>query len=801
MRFLKIAFRNSRKQKLSFLINVIGLATGIACCVMVFLYVDYELSFDRFHEKAHRIYRLAVSASFGGTDINMTYSSAEAFQRVMSEFPEVETGTRIWRPGTMQAQYGDKSFFESRMLAVDSTFFDVFSFSLAEGDSANALTEPNSLVLTETAARRYFGRVDVVGEMMTLYYDEPESFRITGIAKDTPGNSHFKFDFLISLVSFPDVAGSSGWTNNRFISYLVLHDGLMESQLASLADGLKRLDRKYNDREGSYNDWIAKGNYWEFFLQPLTSIHLNSDLNGEFEPNGQRAYVYMLLAIGLIILLIACVNFMNLSTAHASRRAKEVGIRKVVGSDRKRLIAQFMGETLFVSFLALGIAILLIDLLLPSFSQLVNRPLKLYYFDKIMTIPMLLALGFTVGAISGVYPAFVLSSFRPVAILKGGSIGGRGTAALRSGLIVFQFSAAVILIISTITINRQMNYMLDKNVGFDREQVLVVNNPGTLTYNIGAFKETLRGYAGVIDVSGASSVPGGRFHSVGMREKGRDEAANVNVLVCDDDYLKTLKMEMVAGRFFSPDFTTDSLGIVLNEAACKLLDWANPLGRELSDGWGFGTYTVIGVVRDMNYESLHQSVKPLALLSSAGPFRLDESKLLARLSAENIPAAVASIGKAWDQFAPGVPFQYSFLDEDYAHQYTSEMQTRRLSTTLCALAIFISCIGLFGLASFTADRMGREMSIRRVLGASVTSIVVLFNSAFIKWVLLSNVIAWPIAWYLTHRWLENFAYRVNQEWWEFGLSMAAVIVIAMITICYQSVKTAGTNPVEILRNE
>jgi putative ABC transport system permease protein len=801
MRFLKIALRNSRKQKLSFLINVVGLATGIACCVMVFLYVEYELGFDRFHEKADRIYRLAVSASLGGTDINQTYSSGETFRRVTSEFPEVETGTRIWRLGTSQAQSGNKSFFESRMLAADSTFFEVFSFPLAEGDSANALTEPNSLVLTESAARKYFGQVDVVGELMTLYFDEPESFRITGVAKDTPGNSHFKFDFLISLVSFPDVVSGSGWTDNRFISYLVLHDGLTETQLASFAAGLKSLDRKYNDQEGSYDDWIAKGNYWEFFLQPLTSIHLNSDLNGEFEPNGQRAHVYMLLAIGLIILLIACVNFMNLSTAHASRRAREVGIRKVVGSGRKRLIAQFMGESLFVSLLALGIAILLIDLLLPSFSQLVNRPLELHYFDNIMTIPMLLVLGFAVGAISGVYPAFVLSSFHPVVMLKGGSIGGRGTAALRSGLIAFQFSAAVILITSTITINRQLNYMLDKDAGFNREQVLVVNNPGTLTDNIGAFKETLRGYAGVIDVSGASSVPGNRFHSVGMREKGRDEGANVNVVVCGNDYLKTLKMEMVAGRFFSPDFTADSLGIVLNEAACKLLDWANPMGKELSDGWGFGTYTVIGVVRDMNYESLHQSVKPLVLLSSAGPFQLDESKLVVRLRTENVPATVASISETWDQFAPGVPFQYSFLDEDYAHQYTSEMQTRQLSTTLCALAIFISCIGLFGLASFTADRMSREISIRRVLGASVTSILILFNSAFIKWVLLSNVIAWPIAWYLMHRWLENFAYRVNLEWWVFGLSTATVIAIAMITISYQSVMTAGTNPVEILRNE
>ena len=354
---------------------------------------------------------------------------------------------------TRQAQLGKTSFFESRMFAADSTFFDVFTMPLVQGDSAEALTEPNTLVLTEAAARKYFGRTDVVGEMITVYFGEPEVFRITGVAKDVPNNSHFRFDFLISLTSFPNSISSTGWTDNRFTSYLALQDGLTEDQLSALGARLKMLDREYNDRDGSYDDWLAKGNYWEFFLQPITSIHLDSDLDGEFEANGKRAQVYMFLVIGAIILLIACVNFMNLSTARASLRAREVGIRKVVGSDRKRLVAQFLGESILLSLVALGIELLLIELLLPRFGDLVGRPLGLYYFDNIFAIPALLLLGVAVGAISGSYPAFVLSSFRPVVMLKGSSTGRRGAARLRNALIVFQFSIAVLLIISTLTIN------------------------------------------------------------------------------------------------------------------------------------------------------------------------------------------------------------------------------------------------------------------------------------------------------------------------------------------------------------
>jgi putative ABC transport system permease protein len=687
------------------------------------------------------------------------------------------------------------------MLAADSTFFGVFTLPLLRGDPDRALVEPNSLVLTESTARKYFGRIDVVGEVMTVDFGEPEALQITGVAKDIPGNSHFRFDFLISLTSFPNSINSAGWTDNRFISYLVLQDNLTEDQFLAFTAGLKALDRKYNERDGSYDEWLAKGNFWEFFLQPITSIHLESDLDGEFEANGRRSQVFMFLAIGVIILLMACMNFMNLSTARASLRAREVAIRKVVGSDRKRLVLQFMGESILFSLAALAIALLLIELVLPGFGRLVNRPLELQFVSNIWTIPGLVLLGVTVGAISGSYPAFVLSSFRPAVMLKGSSTGRRGATRLRNCLIVIQFSAAVLLIISTITINRQLRYMLEKDVGFDREQVLVVNNPGTLTSNLSAFKENLRGHAGIIDVSGSSSVPGSRFSGTGFREEGRDDWASIRLAVCDYDFLKTLKLEMVAGRFFSPEFGTDSSGIVLNEAACKLLDWQNPLGKRLRDGWNYGTFTVIGVVRDLNYESLHQSVRPMALLLSGGPYQKSERKIAVRLNGENVPATVAYIGDVWDQFAPGVPFQYSFLDEDYDRLYTSETQTRRFSSVLCGLSIFISCIGLFGLASFTAERMGREMCIRRVLGASVSSIIGLLSSTFVKWVLLSNLVAWPVAWFVMHRWLEGFAYRVHLDLWVFGASGAVAIGIAMLTVSYQSIRAAVANPVERLRNE
>jgi putative ABC transport system permease protein len=798
--YLKVAFRNIRKQRGYSLINVVGLAIGIACSVLVFLYVAFELGYDRYHEKADRIHRLAVTASIGDTKINQTYSSAQVFRKLFLEFPEIETGVKIMGLRTRQVQLGETSFYESRLFGADSTFFDVFDLPVVHGDADRALAEPNMIVLTESTAKKYFGRTDVVGEMLTVHFSEPIPLVVSAVTENVPENSHFRFDFLISSISFPNSVNSTGWTDNRFLSYVVLEEGLSDVQVAALNEKLKHLDKKYNDRDGSYEDWRALGNFWEFFLQPITSIHLDSDLDGEFEANGSRAYVYMFLAIGIIILLIACVNFMNLSTARASLRAREVGIRKVVGSDRKRLVTQFLGESIVLSLLSLGLSLLLIELLLPHFGNLVGRPLEIHYLSNLFTIPALLLLGVTVGIISGSYPSFVLSSFQPVMILKSHASSQRGSVWLRNALIVFQFSIAVFLIICTLTINQQLSFMQSKELGFDKEQVLVVANAETITDNLKAFKETLRGHGDIVSVAGSCALPGMHYTNIGFREVGSDRGITLNMSVCDFDFLETMKLKMGEGRFFSREFASDSSGIVLNRAACVVLGWDEPLGKRIRDCWG-NVYTALGVVEDVHYESLHHSVRPMALLASGGLYQRNVRYVAARIGTENVAATVDFVEKTWSEFAPGVPFQYSFLDDDYDKLYFAEQRVRQFTTVLCSLAVFISCIGLFGLASFVADQKCREIGIRRVLGATVSGVVGNLNSSFVRWVLLSNIIAWPTAWYVMSRWLDNFAYRVSPDIWVFGASGVIAVIIALLTVSYQSIKAAIANPVEALRNE
>lgn len=801
MRFLKVALRNIRKHKVVSVINIVGLAIGFACSILVFLFVRHEFSFDKYHEKADRIHRVAINASIGDARLNQTRSSAKVFRKLLAEFPEIETGVKIMPLGTRLVQYDETSFFESGIFAADSTFFDVFTLPLIHGSAGRALSEPNTVVLTERAALKYFGRTDVIGEMLTVQFAEPRQAEITGVAENVPENTHFRFDFLVSSTSFPGSINSTSWTDNRFISYVVLREDLGEIQLSALNEKLRTLDRKYNDRDGSYDDWLAKGNSWEFFLQPITSIHLDSDLDGEFEANGSRSYVYMFLAIGLAILLIACVNFMNLSTARASLRSREVGIRKVVGSDRKRLIGQFLGESILQGLIALGLGLILVESLRPHFGGLVGRSLEFDYVGSIITIPALLLLGVTAGVISGAYPAFVLSSYRPAMLLKYGTSSGQSSARFRNALIVFQFSIAILLIVSTLTIDRQLKFMQEKDIGFDREQVMIINNPGALTRNLGAFKQTLKNRSDINGVTGSSSIPGGQFPNVGFREEGSDDWVTLNTFVCDYDFLETLKLQMATGRFFSPEFGSDSSGIILNEAACDLLGWDDPIGRRLGDGWNYGTYSVIGVVGNLHYESLHQTVRPMALLLSGGPFIRSENYIAVRIGVGKVSATIASIEKVWNRFAPGVPFRYSFLDEDYDNLYMTEQQARRLSTILCGLALFISCIGLFGLASFVADQKCREIGIRRVLGASIPGIVGRLNWTFLTWVMAANIIAWPVAWVMMNRWLENFAYRVDLDIRTFLASGVMAMIIALVTVSWQSIRAATANPIDTLRSE
>ena len=799
--YLKIALRNIIKHKGISFINIVGLAIGISCSVLILLFVTNELSYDKFHKKADRIYRLAVRASIGDTKIHQTYSSSQTFRMLLEDFPEIETGVKFLNLGSTPVMPDEKTFYESKFFAVDSTFYDVFSVPLIHGNPVTVLKDPNTMVLSKNTSLKYFGDINVVGKVIKVdfsSYGGIVAFKITGVSENVPDNSHFHYDILVSSASFPTFINNTGWSANNFITYLLLQEGTSQKWFD---EKLKEFTRKHMGGE-RFDKWVAQGNYWEYFLQPITEIHLNSDLNGEFEANGNKTYVYIFFVISIVILLIACINFMNLSTAKSSLRAKEVGLRKVVGSSRNKLIHQFLSEAVLLSFISLTLGIIIVECLLPVYRNLIDRQLDIHYFDNFIVIPSLLALGLIVGIISGSYPAFFLSSFKPISVLRGNTGSSRGSSLLRNILVIFQFAISIFLITGTLVIYQQLKLFQNIKLGFNKEQVLVVRNPGALGNNVMPFKEVLRNNRNVIDVSGSNTLPGRSFSNIGFGAEGVEKSFTLNLCVCDYDFLNTLKLEMAQGRFFSREFSTDSHAAILNEKAVKLLGWENPIGKKINN-WSRnrGNFTVVGVIKDYHYESLHQEIRPQALFLSGGYYQNIESYISVRLNTENISETVKYVGSTWNDFAPEKPFEYSFLDEDYDNLYINEKQTRKLFTIFSFFAIFIACLGLFGLASFSADQRTKEIGIRKVLGASVPRIVNILNKNFIKWVLVANLIAWPAAWFIMNSWLQNFAYRIKLSWWMFILAAVLALLIALITVSFQTVKAALKNPIDSLRYE
>lgn len=799
--YLKIAFRNIIKHKSFSVINIVGLAIGIACSILILVFVAHELSYDKYHEKADRTYRIAVRASIGDTKINQTYSSSETFRRLLEDFPEIEVGVKFLNVGRTPITVGEETFYELRFFAVDSTFFDVFSIPLIQGDPKKVLADPNSMVMSEDTALKYFGTTDAVGKILRAdfsYGPGNIDFEITGVSENVPVNSHFHYDLLASSATFPTYINDTGWSSNNFITYVVLKEGTTQ---VWFDEKLKEFTRKHMGAE-RFDAWVAKGNFWEYFLQPITRIHLTSDLNGEFEANGNETYVYIFSVISIIILLIACINFMNLSTAKSSLRAKEVGMRKVVGSGRSRLVFQFLSESVLLSYIALALGIGIFLVLFPLYENLIGKQLNIPYLDSFVVIPLVLALGLIVGVISGSYPAFFLSSFKPIAALKGNKSMSKGGSWLRNILVIFQFTISIFLIIGTLAVNRQLKFFQNKQLGFDKEQVLIINNPGSLRNTVNPFKEELRKYSSIIDVSGSNTLPGRSFSNIGFGAEAVEESFTLNLCVCDYDFLDTLKLEMAQGRFFSKEFTTDSHAAVLNEKSAELLGWEDPIGKKINN-WASkkGNFVVIGVIKDYHYESLHQEIRPQALFLSGGYYTNVERYISVRLNTENISGTIKHIESKWKEFAPQMPFEYSFLDQDYDNLYMNERQTRKLFSIFSFLAIFIACLGLFGLASFIADQKTKEIGIRKVLGASVVKIVKNLNKSFLKWVLIANLIAWPIAWFAMNRWLENFAYRIGLSWWMFILAAVLAVFIALLTVSFQTVKAALKNPIDSIRYE
>ncbi|GAB4047280.1 ABC transporter permease [Spirosoma litoris] len=806
LNYLKIAWRTLRKQQGFTFINIFGLAVGLACCMLIMLYVLDELSFDRYNEKADRIYRIQTHLKFGGNDMNFALAPDPIGPTLKKDYPQVEQFVRLHRRGTWSVKRTGEptSIREDDITFADSTLFDVFTLPLVSGDPKRALAEPNTVVISESAAKRHFGNQNPLGQAMV--FDNNKTFKVSGVMRDMPQNSHFRSDFFLTMLNDDYEWGQ--WLSNNHYAYILLKPDTNPAVFAKNFDTIieKYIGPQALQTVGTTMEQFRKaGNEIGYWLIPLTDIHLYSKQQYELSPNGDIQYVYIFSAVALFILLIACINFMNLATARSANRAKEVGVRKVLGSERQQLVGQFMTESVLTTVLAMVVAISIVAIALPGFNTIAGKEMSIQQLISPYYLPLLISLPIIVGLLAGSYPAFFLSTFQPITVLKGKINVSFRSAGLRSGLVVFQFMMSVVLIVGTIIVYRQITYIQTKNVGFNRNQVLSVYGVYSIGKQAETFKQEVLRLPGVVSgsISGFLPIPSSRsdnsFFAEG--ESNLNNGINMQNWGVDYDYVKTLGMQLVKGRDFSRAFGSDSSGIILNEAAVKVLGFKDPVGKRV---WRFTdnqartrkTYTILGVVKNFHFESLRRNISALSLVldsnSGAASFRI---------SSTDLPAVVKQIEAKWKQIAPGQPFSYQFMDDSFDEMYRAEQRIGTIALTFAALAILIACLGLFGLAAFMAEQRTKEIGVRKVLGASVTSIIGLLSKDFLKLVFISIIIASPIAWYAMSRWLNDFAYKIDIEWWMFALAGLLAVGIALLTVSFQSIKAALMNPVKSLRSE
>ncbi len=802
--YFTVAVRNLQRHKGYSLINILGLAIGLACCITIFLFVRDELRYDTFHANADRIYRIQNNTSSDGHQRRMA-STPPAFGTTMKQvFPEVQQSVRLFNLWQQLVTYEDKKYLEKGFVLADSTIFDVFTLPLALGNPREALSGPNSLVISEAMARKYFGNENPLNKELTL--GGSTKMRITGVLKELPSYSHLKITALGSLRFLKnlgvDAARMESWRWQMMYTYVMLPAGYDPGKLeAKLPAFLKQ-----------YAEPRLEGGTYEARLQPLRDIHLHSTgLEFDMAQTGDIRYVYAFSAIALFALLIACFNFMNLSTARSAQRAKEVGLRKVIGADRMQLVGQFLGESVILAVIALVVSLVLVSLALPAFNEWSGKHLSLGPVLQPLGIAGLLATALVVGLLAGSYPALFLSAFRPVKVMKGDlGLGGKGSYSFRQVLVVMQFVVSTALIIATGIVFNQLRYIQQKNLGFAKEQlVFLPMRTGEMQQNYKVIEQELLRNPNVTGATASYGVPGGAHAGDGIRLPGRADQYNINMYMVGHNYIPTMGMEMVAGRNFSEAFGTDEEGaFILNETAVKDLGWGKPadaLGREIYwDKWVGKTEAdtmkrgrVIGVVKDFHYKSFHQKIEPLVMHIFPAGF----NEFVVRIRPENAAATLGFLEQKWTKLAPNWPFDYKFLDDEFAKLYESEQTFGRLFGVFTGLSIFVACLGLFGLASFTAQQRTKEIGVRKVLGASVGSIVALLSKDFLKLVGIAFLLAAPLAWYFMGQWLQNFVYRVGMDWWIFALAGGLALLIALLTISFQSIKAALNNPVRSLRSE
>ena len=811
--YLKVAWRNLVRNKTFSFINIVGLAIGLSSFLLIALYVMDELSFDRYYDKAGNIYRIDLDSRWGGQEVRMAQIGDPIGPKLKNDYPQVEEYTRIFysRNDPSMANKligkGNEYITEDNTAYVDSTFFNVFKFPALEGDPRTALNEPGTVVITASTAAKYFGSADAVGKTLAVKQDGKDvPYKVNAVIKDIPRNTHFDFNILFSMKSLNYQWGQTG--NSNFYTYLVLKPGpdakVFEKELNGyilkyFAPVLKDLNMS------SVEEFEKAGNRIKFLLTPVTSIHLHSDRQAgeEISPSGSIQYVTIFSAVALLILLIACINFMNLTTARSAGRAREVGIRKVLGTERKELVMQFLTESTLMVLLSLLIAIGIAFLALPLFNSVAAKSMSMASLFSPVILPLLLALPFAVGLLAGSYPAFFLSGFKPIEVLKGKLKMGTRSGGLRSALVVFQFTTSIMLIIGTIVVYRQLHFIQTRDLGFNKEQVLIINAADALGNNAEPFKKQ------VIQLSGVKSGTLSAYLPVSNSSRNaynvfKDPVAaaansfNAQYWGIDYGYLETMGIKLLKGRNFSPGFGMDSSSWIINEATARILGYEDPVGKNIYtiDDGKATAHPIVGLVKNFNFESLHSPVGPLI-------FALQRSTGLAsfKVNTANINPLIKQIRNEWKTMAPGMPFSYRFLDESFNEMYRAEQRVGEIAMIFSVLAILISCLGIFGLATFIAEQRMKEIGIRKVLGASVRGIVGLLSRDFMKLVAIAFVIATPFAWWVMNKWLQGFVDRAGFSWWIFVVAGLAALFIALATVSLQSVRAALMNPTKSLKAE
>ena len=818
--YFKIAWRNIRKYRVNSLINILGLAIGLTCVILIGLYIQDELSYDRFFKDSNRIYRVNIDGKMGDNSFYAGYTPPPAGAALVENFPEVESYTRIYRPNAdvvgANTKEGKVVFNETNIYAVDANFFELLSYPLAQGDPVSCLASANSVVVTPQIAKKYFGDTDPMGQ--TLFYgSEKQPLKVTGVLEDmTSLPATVKFDMLMPVENFADVTYFNwSWVWLNMATYVKLTD-----QAAKDPNVLAKLDSKFPemvrtqaagafDRIGQpYDEFVKNGNHWNIHLQPLTDIHLRSgDIESGISNQGNIQDLYILGLIAFFIILLACVNFTNLATAQASKRNKEIGIRKVLGSPRSQLIKMFLAEALLYTLIALLIALFLVFLLLPIFNSFSGKTIQFSEFFHNGIWMFILGLAILTGFFAGIYPAFYLTSFKPVAILKG-SVSGAKNSFLRNGLVVFQFTIAIVMVISTLVVFIQLRYVQQRDLGYDKENILVISNTGILSESEKSFKQELAALSDVKNATSSTSIftngAFGDFYVPQTNEKDQPVAKDIvlSSYLVDANFIPTLNLHVVNGRGFDENFN-DSLSVVLNETAVKQIGWKNPIGQKIQyPGGNMEYYTVVGVLKDFNIESLHKGIQPFALFSKESKsYDIGTSFITLKYNSTDTKRLIATIENKWKTYTQEAPFTYSFLDENLNAAYLSDQRLAKLYGIFSALSIFIACLGLFGLVAFTSQQRIKEIGIRKVLGASVGEIVKLLSKDFLRLVVLSVIVASPIAWLAMDSWLQEFAYRIEIPWWIYMVAGTSALAIAIITMSFQAIKAAIANPVKSLRTE